>query len=64
MPEFNAHKYTLLCLRLSSDCAMQDALMIIYFVIKGFCIDRADVPMPNGVLGELPSSLLPGTGNA
>jgi hypothetical protein len=36
-----------------------------YFMLQAFCDARADVPMANGMLGELPpSSLLPGTGNA
>jgi hypothetical protein len=36
-----------------------------YFTTKAVCDGRGDVPMANGVFGELPpSSLLPGTGNA
>lgn len=43
---------------------MTRALMS-YFVINAVCGGRFDVPMTNGVFGELPpSSLLPGTGNA
>jgi hypothetical protein len=38
--------------------------LIIYFVIKGSCIDRACVPMLSGVFGELPASLLAATGKA
>jgi hypothetical protein len=39
--------------------------LMFYFVIRAFCDDRVDVPMANGVFGELPAlSLLPGTGNA
>ena len=43
---------------------ISEILKIIYLVIKGSCIDRAAVPMPSGAFGELPSSPLPGTGNA
>jgi putative SOS response-associated peptidase YedK len=37
---------------------------LFHFVMKASCTDRAGVPMPSGLLGEVSSALLPGTGNA
>jgi hypothetical protein len=37
---------------------------LFHFAMKASCTDRAGVPMPSSLLGEVSSWLLPGTGNA